>query len=107
MSTNVQEVKIPIQLEFKPLREEFGEYKLEDGCIIKARVILVDVYMVGEDPVGPQLTYSTTAAMRFIVPDDIRRRVMDKPLAMYIDAKDPGWKQIKVLESNPAYSEYT
>lgn len=106
MSTSVQEVKIPIQLEFKPLREEFGVYKLEDGCVIKAKVILADVHMLGEDAVGPQLAYSVVVAMRFTVPDDVRRRVADKPLATYVDAKDPGWRPVKVLESNPAYSEY-
>jgi len=106
MSTSVQEVKIPTQLEFKPLREEFGVYKLEDGCVIKARVILADVHMLGEDAVGPQLAYSVVVAMRFTVPDDVRRRVADKPLATYVDAKDPGWRPVKVLESNSAYSEY-
>jgi len=106
MSASVQEVRIPVQLGFKPLREDFGVYKLEDGCVIEARVILADVHMVGEDAVGPQLAYSAIAAVRFIVPDDIRRKVIDKPLATSVDVKDPGWRHVKVLESNPAYSEY-
>jgi len=106
MGANIQGIRIPIQLEFKPLREEFGVYKLEDGCIIKARVILADVHMVGEDAVGPQLVYSVTVAIRFIVPDDVRRRVADRPLATFVDARDLGWRPVKVLESNPAYSEY-
>jgi len=106
MSTGIQEIRIPVQLEFKPLREEFGVYKLEDGCIIKARVILADVHMVGEDALGPQLAYSVVVAMRFTVPDDVRRMVAGKPLATQVDARDPGWKPVRVVESNPAYSEY-
>jgi len=106
MDAGIQEIRIPVQLEFKPLREEFGVYKLDDGCTIKARVILADVHMTGEDAVGPQLVYSVVVAMRFIVSDDVRRRVANRPLATYVDARDPGWKPVKVVESNPAYSEY-
>jgi len=73
------EYEIPPQLEFKPLEEGFGEYRLEDGTIIKARVILADVFKIGEDPVGPRLAYSAVAAIRFIVPEERRRGVASNP----------------------------
>lgn len=100
------EYEIPPQLEFKPLEERFGEYKLEDGTIIKARVILADVFKVGEDPVGPSLVYSAVAAIRFVVPEEIRRKVANKPLADSVDASNHGWKQVKIVEARPAESIY-
>ncbi len=106
MSTKNVEDKLPMQLEFKPLKEEFGEYRLEDGSIIKARLVLADVFMIGEDPIGPELAYSIAVAMRFIVPEEIRKRVKDKPLATHVDPRDPGWRRVRIVESKPAYSEY-
>ncbi len=98
--------EIPPQLEFKPIKERFGEYNLEDGTTIRARVILTDVFKVGEDPVGPRLAYSAIAAIRFIVPEEIRRRVADRPLTDYVDARDRGWKSVRIVKARPAESEY-
>ena len=100
------EYEIPPQLEFKPLEERFWEYKLEDGTVIKARVILADVFKIGEDPVGPRLAYSAVAAIRFIVPEEIRRSDAGKPLADHIDMRDRGWKPMKIVEARPAESRY-
>jgi len=100
------EYEIPLQLEFKPLEEGFGEYKLEDGTVIKARVILADVFKIGEDPVGPRLAYSAVAAIRFIVPEEIRRNVAGKPLADHVDMRDSGWKTVKIVDVRPAESRY-
>jgi hypothetical protein len=100
------EYEIPPQLEFKPLEEGFGEYRLEDGTIIKARVILADVFKIGEDPVGPRLAYSAVAAIRFVVPEEIRRGVASKPLADHVDMRDRGWRPVKIVEARPAESRY-
>lgn len=98
--------EIPPQLEFKPLEEGFGEYRLEDGTVLKARVILADVFKIGEDPLGPILAYSVIAAVRFIVPEEIRRAVASKPLANHVDVRDRGWKPVKIVEAKPAESRY-
>ena len=97
---------LPRQAEFKVIKEEFGEYKLEDGTVIKARVFLADLYVIGEDAIGPQIAYQVAVALRFIVPEAIRARVVGKPIADRVDPRDRGWKRLKVECLKPAESHY-
>jgi len=98
---------IPKQPEIKPIREDYGKYKLSDGAIIMARVILNDVIITGEDPIGPKLAISATTALRVLVDDDVKKRMKDKPLVTErIDPHDPGWELIDVVEVEHAISQY-
>jgi len=99
-------LELPKQADFKVVKEEFGEYRLEDGTLIKARVILADLYILGEDAIGPQIAYQTAVAIRFIVPEEIRKEMKGKNPADRISPKDPGWKRIRVETLKPAESHY-
>ena len=99
--------EIPKQPEIKPIKEDYGKYVLSDGAIIMVRVILNDVIITGEDPIGPKLALSATTALRVLVDDDVKKRMKDKPLATErIDPRDPGWELVDVIEADPAISQY-
>ena len=42
-------------LDFKTLREDFNEYELEDGTIVKVKIMLADVKMAVDDEGKPKL----------------------------------------------------
>jgi len=46
--------ELPKQPDFKVINEEFGEYILEDGTAIRARVFLADLFIVGKDTINPK-----------------------------------------------------
>jgi len=98
--------QIPPQLKFVPKEEKFGEYRLEDGTIIEARVFLADIIKIGEDPVGPRIAYSTVAAIRFLVPEELRRKVLSKPVVDHVEPRDKGWVPVKIVDAKPAISKY-
>lgn len=50
--------KIRRQLSFKPLKEDWNEYLLEDGQVLKMKVIVTEVYeLEGIDPVTNKKNY--------------------------------------------------
>jgi len=50
--------KIRRQLSFKPLKEDWNEYLLEDGQVLKMKVIVTEVYeLEGVDPVTNKKNY--------------------------------------------------
>jgi len=102
----MHQFELPYQPDFKPLSEEFGEYRLSDGTTLKARVFLADLFQIGRDAVGPQYALSTVAAFRFIVPEKIRKQIVDKPAVDHVNPNDPGWEYLDVIESKPAESKY-
>lgn len=102
----VMSVELPKQAEFEVIKEEFGEYRLEDGTRIRARVFLADLYIIGEDAIGPQIAYQVAVALRFIVPEEIRVKVKEKPIADRVDPKNPGWRRLKIECVKPAESHY-
>ena len=102
----MKQCKLPPQPNFKPIFEKFGEYKLSDGTTLKARAFLADIFQIGKNAIGPQFALSTVAAFRFIVPEKIRKQIMDKPIADRVDLNDPGWEHLDVVESKPAESMY-
>jgi len=53
-----EQLKVKRQLTFTPIKEEWNEYKLEDGQILKVKLILTEVYeLEGVDPATGKKNY--------------------------------------------------
>jgi hypothetical protein len=53
-----EQLKVKRQLNFTPIKEEWNEYKLEDGQILKVKLILTEVYELEEvDPATGKKNY--------------------------------------------------
>jgi len=83
-----------------------GFIKLSDGTVLKLRILIVDVKEAGFSPFGGiNLDVKTVGGVStHSVPEELKRAVVDKPLAPPGPPKD-GWEIIDIIEQKPAEAE--
>jgi hypothetical protein len=80
-----------------------GRIRLSDGAVLKLRILIVDVRESGFSPFGG-VNFDVKVVGGVAVeslPEDIKKLVLDKPLAPPEPPKD-GWELLDIVEQKPA-----
>jgi hypothetical protein len=83
-----------------------GTIKLSDGTILKLKILIVDVREAGFSPFGG-VNFDVKVAGGIsteFVSDDVKKLVIDKPLAPLEPPKE-GWEVVDVVEQQPAEAQ--
>jgi hypothetical protein len=83
-----------------------GTIKLSDGTILKLKILIVDVREAGFSPFGG-VNFDVKVAGGIsteFVSDDVKKLVIDKPLAPLEPPKE-GWEVVDIVEQQPAEAQ--
>lgn len=75
------------EVNFETLKEGWNEYKLEDGTILKVKLVLAGVVRVEEyDPMtgSPHYFIKSTNVISTIVPDELKKLPAAKPSSVEV-----------------------
>ena len=90
--------KLPQFVDFDVIEEERGHYLLEDGTHIYCLFTVNDIALFEETIYGPELNLNVTVKFWARAPDELREKMLDRPLAQGVIPlkKELGWELVKI-----------
>ncbi len=90
--------KLPRFVDFRMIDEKRGQYVLEDGTHLFCLFTVNDITILDETIYGPELNVNLTVKFWVRSPDELRRKMIDKPIASTpVPLKqEEGWVLIKI-----------